>query len=66
MNKIEHIPAKIIHNSNLEQRAWYAQTQRSRGVPLDTVNALRVFQFPALQLVGHQKECMNSVYQLCT
>ena len=39
----------------------YAQTQRARGVPLDTINALRVFSFPALPLVGHQKECMNEI-----
>ena len=61
MNKIEHIPAKIIDVTVapiIEQRARYAQTQRARGVPLDTINALGVISFPALPLVGHQKECM--------
>ena len=47
------------HNSDLERCAQYAQTQRSRGVTLDTINAPRVFSFPALPLVGHQKESMN-------
>ena len=40
------------------------QTQRARGVPLDTVNALHIFSFPALPLVGHQKECMNDLQTL--
>ena len=50
---------RVAHNSDLEQRARYAQTQRERGVPLDTINALHIFSFPDLPLVGHQKECMN-------
>ena len=47
-------------NSDLEQRVRYAQTQRARGVPLDTINALRIFSFPALPSVGQEKECMNA------
>ena len=44
---------------DLEQRARYTQTQRLRGVPFDTINALHVFSFPALLLIGHQKVCMS-------
>ena len=39
----------------------YVHTQRTRGVPLDIINALRVILFPALRLVGHQQECMNNI-----
>ena len=40
-----------------------AQTQHTCGVPLDTINALRILSFPALPLVGHQKE-LEGVYEL--
>ena len=70
MNKIEHIPAEITdvpeqrRLMKLEQRVLYAHTQCARGVPLDTINALHVFSFPALPLVGHRKECMNCIYAM--
>ena len=65
MNKIVHYfcrnnrCTRAAQSHEEEHRVRYPHTQRTRVVPLDTINALRIFSFPALRLVGHQQECMN-------
>ena len=60
-HSIEHIPSEIIDSPEQHR---LTNKNSARGMTMDTINALHLFSFPALRLVGHQMECMNIIQSL--